>query len=90
MWNFWEPWTKHLNLTFKETILTALVRPGKSPPKFFKKALWAKQIQFLLMEWANFVLEKNEGILFFVEIQVVGSYTDHLLVDMLIFPTTTI
>ena len=42
------------------------------------------------MEWANFVSEKNEGILFFVEIQVVGSYTDHLLVDMLIFPTTTI
>ena len=43
------------------------------------------------MEWANFVSEKNEGILFSAEIRVVGSYTDRLLtVDMLIFPTTTI
>ena len=43
------------------------------------------------MEWANFVSEKNEEILFSAEIQVVGSYTGLLLtVDMLIFPTTTI
>ena len=26
---------------------------------FFKKALWAKQIRFLLMEWANYVAEKK-------------------------------
>ena len=31
------------------------------------------------MEWANFVAEKNEGILFPAEIRVVGSYTDRLL-----------
>ena len=43
------------------------------------------------MEWANFVSEKNEEILFSAEIRVVGSYTDLLLtVDMLIFPTATI
>ena len=41
------------------------------------------------MEWANFVAEKNEGILFSAEIWVVGSYTDRLLtVDMWIFPIT--
>ena len=56
---------------------------------FLKKALWAKQIRFLLMEWANFVAEKIEGILFATEIWVVGSYTDRLLtVDMWTFPTT--
>ena len=27
------------------------------------------------MEWANFVSEENEGILFSAEIWVVGSYT---------------
>ena len=37
------------------------------------------QIQFLFMEWGNFVTEKNEGIPFSAEIQVVGSYTDRLL-----------
>ena len=37
------------------------------------------QIQFLFMEWGNFVTEKNEGIPFSTEIQVVGSYTDRLL-----------
>ena len=26
---------------------------------FFKKALWAKQIRYLLMEWANYVAEKK-------------------------------
>ena len=90
MWNFCEPWTKRVNLTFKKTIMTALDRPGESPPNFFfKKALWAKQIRFLLMEWANFVAEKIEGILFATEIWVVGSYTDRLLtVDMWTFPTT--
>ena len=90
MRNFCEPWTKRLNLTFKKTIMTALDRPGESPPNFFlKKALWAKQIRFLLMEWANFVAEKIEGILFATEIWVVGSYTDRLLtVDMWTFPTT--
>ena len=31
------------------------------------------------MEWANYVAEKNEGILFSAEIRVVGSYTDRLL-----------
>ena len=31
------------------------------------------------MEWANYVAEKNEGILFPAEIRVVGSYTDRLL-----------
>ena len=31
------------------------------------------------MKWANYVAEKNEGILFPAEIRVVGSYTDHLL-----------
>ena len=46
---------------------------------FFKKALWAKQIRFLLMEWANYVAEKNEGILFPAEIRVVGSYTDRFI-----------
>ena len=41
------------------------------------------------MEWANFVAEKIEGILFAAEIWVVGSYTDRLLtVDMWTFPTT--
>ena len=30
------------------------------------------------MEWANFVAEKNEGILFPVEIRVVASYSDRL------------
>ena len=90
MWNFCEPWTKRVNLTFKKTIMTALDRPGESPPNFFlKKALWAKQIRFLLMEWANFVAEKIEGILFATEIWVVSSYTDRLLtVDMWTFPTT--
>ena len=89
MWNFREPWTKRINLTFKKTIMTALDRPGESPPNFFlKKALWAKQIRFLLMEWANFVAERIEGILFATEIWVVGSYTDRLLtVDMWTFPT---
>ena len=37
------------------------------------------QIQFSFMEWGNFVTEKNEGIPFSTEIQVVGSYTDRLL-----------
>ena len=41
------------------------------------------------MEWANFVAEKIEGILFAAEIWVVGSYMDRLLtVDMWTFPTT--
>ena len=31
------------------------------------------------MEWAYYVAEKNEGILFSAEIRVVGSYTDRLL-----------
>ena len=31
------------------------------------------------MEWGNFLTEKNEGILFSAEIEVVGSYTDRLL-----------
>ena len=31
------------------------------------------------MEWANYVAEKNEAILFPAEIRVVGSYTDRLL-----------
>ena len=89
MRKFSKPWTKCLNLTFKKTIMTALDRPGESPPNFFlKKALWAKQIRFLLMEWANFVAERIEGILFATEIWVVGSYTDRLLtVDMWTFPT---
>ena len=69
MRNFCEPWTKRLNLTLKETIMTALDRPGESPPNFFfKKAPWTKQI-----------LLKNEGILFPKEIRVVHSYTDRLL-----------
>ena len=60
MRNFCEPWTKRLNLTLKKTIMTALDRPGESPPKFFlKKALWTKQIRFLLMEWASHVAEKK-------------------------------
>ena len=80
MWNFCEPWTKRLNLTLKETIMTALDRPGESPPNFFfKKAPWTKQILFFLMEWASYVAEKNEGILFPKEIRVVHSYTDRLL-----------
>ena len=37
------------------------------------------QIQFSFMEWGNFVTEKNEGIPFSAEIEVVGSYTDRLL-----------
>ena len=65
-------------MTLKETIMTALDRPGKSPPKFFLKSTMS-QIQFLFMEWGNFVTEKNEGIPFSTEIQVVGSYTDRLL-----------
>ena len=48
---------------------------------FFRKALWAKQIPFLLMECTNFVAEKNEGILFPAEIRVVSSYTDRLLIS---------
>ena len=60
MWNFCEPWTKRLNLTLKETIMTALDRPGESPPNFFfKKAPWTKQILFFLMEWASYVAEKK-------------------------------
>ena len=60
MRNFCEPWTKRLNLTLKETIMTALDRPGESPPNFFfKKAPWTKQILFLLMEWASYVAEKK-------------------------------
>ena len=60
MRNFCEPWKKRLNLTLKKTIMTALGRPGESPPNFFfKKALWAKQIRYLLMEWANYVAEKK-------------------------------
>ena len=60
MWNFCEPWTKRLNLTFKKTIMTALDRPGESPPNFFfKKAPWTKQILFFLMEWASYVAEKK-------------------------------
>ena len=47
--------------------------------QYFLKKHWAKQIRFLLMEWANYVAEKNEGILFPAEIRVVGSYTDRLL-----------
>ena len=32
------------------------------------------------MEWTNYVAEKKkEGILFYAEIRVVGSYTDRLL-----------
>ena len=31
------------------------------------------------MKWANYVAEKNEGILFPAEIRVVGSYADRLL-----------
>ena len=38
MRNFCEPWTKRLNLTLKKTIMTALDRPGKSPPKVFEKS----------------------------------------------------
>ena len=42
------------------------------------------------MKWANFVSEKNEGILFSAEIRVACSYMDRLLtVDVQIFPTTT-
>ena len=37
------------------------------------------------MEWGNFVAEKNEGILFSVEIQVVGSYMDCLLTFLTFF-----
>ena len=60
--------------------MTALDRPGESPPNFFfKKAPWTKQILFFLMEWASYVAEKNEGILFPTEIRVVHSYTDRLL-----------
>ena len=59
MRNFCEPWTKLLNLTLKKTIMTALDRSGESPLNFFlKKALWTKQIRFLLMEWASYVAEK--------------------------------
>ena len=38
MQNFWEPWTKHLNLVFKKTIMTALDRPGELPPQVSKKS----------------------------------------------------
>ena len=31
------------------------------------------------MQWTNYVAEKNEGILFSMEIWVVCSYTDRLL-----------
>ena len=59
MRNFCEPWTNRWNLTFKKTIMTALDCPGKSPPNFFLKTLWAKQIRFLLMKWTNYVAEKK-------------------------------
>ena len=54
--------------------MTALDHPGKSPPKFFLKSTMSQT-----MEWGNFVAEKNEGIPFSAEIQVVGSYMDRLL-----------
>ena len=40
--------------------MTALGRQGESPPNlFFKKALRAKQIRYMLMGWANYVAEKK-------------------------------
>ena len=50
MQNFCEPRTKRLNLTLKKAIMTALDR---------QSALCAKQIRFLLMEWANYGAEKK-------------------------------
>ena len=40
--------------------MTALDRPGKSPPKLFKKKHYEpNQFVFLLMEWAKYFAEKK-------------------------------
>ena len=41
--------------------------------------IFLKSTMSQTMEWGNFVAEKNEGIPFSAEIQVVGSYMDRLL-----------
>ena len=45
---YWRPWTKRLNSTFKKTIMTALDPPGKSLPKFLP--LRVKQIHIFADE----------------------------------------
>ena len=80
MRNFCELWTERLNLTLKKTIMTALGRPGESPPSFFFKKHYEPN-KFDIWWWNGLIMsqKKNEGILFPTEIQVVGSYTDRLL-----------
>ena len=57
MRNFCEPWTKFdLQKDDHDSLPSRQIAA-----QIFLKALWAKQIRFLLMEWANFnfVAEKK-------------------------------
>ena len=58
--------------------MTALDRPGESPPNFFFKKHYEPN-KFDICYGLIMSQKKNEGILFPTEIRVVGSYTDRLL-----------